>query len=95
MKIDGINGGLGSLQKLDQINKKDNSDFGEILTDFVKDVNKDQISSKDMTADFIEGKDVELHDVMIAGQKAKTSLDLLMQVRNKTIDMFKELSRMQ
>jgi flagellar hook-basal body complex protein FliE len=30
---------------------------------------------------------------MIAGEKAKTSLELLMQVRNKALDMFKELTK--
>jgi flagellar hook-basal body complex protein FliE len=32
---------------------------------------------------------------MVAGEKAKTSLELLMEIRNKTIDMYKELTRIQ
>jgi flagellar hook-basal body complex protein FliE len=32
---------------------------------------------------------------MIAGEKAKTSLDLLVEIRNKTIDMYRELTRLQ
>ena len=71
-----------------------NSEFDNILGDFVNGVNKAQIESKQITNDFIEGKDVEIHDVMIAGEKAKTSLQLLMQIRNKTVDMYKELTRM-
>jgi flagellar hook-basal body complex protein FliE len=47
-----------------------------------------------MTKDFIMGKDVELHEVMIAGEKAKTTLELLMEIRNKAVDMYKELIRM-
>ena len=70
------------------------SEFGNILGDFVKGVNTSQIDSKQMISDFVEGKDVELHEVMVAGQKAKTSLQLLMQIRNKTVDMYKELTRM-
>ena len=67
-----------------------------MLTDFVKDVNKDQMTSKAKTADFIQGEnDVELHEVMVAGQKAKTSLEMLMQVRNKALDMYREITRMQ
>jgi flagellar hook-basal body complex protein FliE len=31
---------------------------------------------------------------MIAGAKAKTSLELLMEIRNKTVDMYRELTRM-
>lgn len=71
-----------------------NDKFGDVLGDFVKNVNTDQLESKNLVNDFIEGKDVELHEVMIAGQKAKTSLELLMQIRNKTVDMYKELTRM-
>jgi len=71
-----------------------NSEFNNILGDFVKGVNNDQLDSKKMISDFVEGKDVELHEVMVAGQKAKTSLQLLMQIRNKTVDMYKELTRM-
>ena len=71
-----------------------NSEFNNILGDLVKGVNTDQLDSKQMVSDFVEGKDVELHEVMISGQKAKTSLELLMQIRNKTIDMYKELTRM-
>jgi flagellar hook-basal body complex protein FliE len=71
-----------------------NSQFNNILGDFVKGVNTNQMDSKQMISDFVEGKDVELHEVMVAGQKAKTSLELLMQIRNKTVDMYKELTRM-
>lgn len=96
MKINGINGALGDLQKLQKVNNSNNSKFGDMLTDFVKDVNKDQMQSREITKDFVAGtKDIELHDVMVAGQKAKTSLELLMQVRNKALDMYKEITRMQ
>jgi flagellar hook-basal body complex protein FliE len=69
--------------------------FGDLLSGFVKQVNQDQVKSMNLTDDFINGKDVELHQVMIAGEKAKTSLDLLMEIRNKSLDMYKELTRMQ
>lgn len=69
--------------------------FKDVLTDFVKQVNDEQLNSNKLTDDFIQGKGVELHDVMIAGEKAKTSLELLMEIRNKAIDMYKELTRIQ
>ncbi len=72
-----------------------NETFENMFGDFIKGVNTDQLNSEQITADFVDGKDVELHEVMIAGEKARTSLDLLMQIRNKTIDMYKELTRMQ
>lgn len=96
MKTNGLSGFLPKLPTQNNTVKNiNNSKFGNVLGEFVKGVNTDQIDSKKITSDFIEGKDVELHEVMIAGEKAKTSLELLMQIRNKTIDMYKELTRMQ
>ncbi|MAT57541.1 MAG: flagellar hook-basal body complex protein FliE [Melioribacteraceae bacterium] len=95
MKINSINGINPELQKLGEISKKQDASFGNLLGEFVKGVHQNQQESKQLTKDFVEGKDVELHEVMIAGEKAKTSLELLMEIRNKTIDMYKELTRMQ
>lgn len=92
MKISGINS-FPQIGKINEVNKPSESKFGNVLGDFVKQVNNDQQQSKKITNDFIEGKDVEIHEVMIAGEKAATSLDLLIEIRNKAIDMYKELSR--
>ena len=73
----------------------ENSGFGATLTDFIKDVNQSQLDSSNMVQDFVSGKGVELHEVMIAGEKAKTNVELLMEIRNKAVDMFKELTRIQ
>lgn len=95
MKIGDIKGFNPQLAKLTEIEKSKDDSFGDMFTDFVKGVNMDQQESKQITKDFLTGKDVELHEVMVAGQKAKTSLDLLMELRNKSLDMYKELTRMQ
>lgn len=67
--------------------------FGETLSGFIGDVNKSQLDSQNTIQDFVSGSGVELHEVMIAGEKAKTNLELLMEIRNKAVDMFKELTR--
>lgn len=95
MKISGLGNFVPKLPTPNEKTKlNNNSEFNDMLGDFVKGVNKDQFDSSKITTDYIEGKDVELHEVMIAGEKAKTSLELLMQIRNKTVDMYKELTRM-
>ena len=93
MKISGINS-FPQIGKISEVNKNNDAKFGNVLSDFVKQVNAEQQNAKQITNDFIEGKDVEIHEVMIAGEKAATSLDLLIEIRNKAIDMYKELSRM-
>ena len=45
-----------------------------------------------MVEKFVSGEGVQLHEVMIAGEKAKTSLELLMEIRNKTVDMFQRIN---
>lgn len=78
-----------------QIQENSNAKFNSVLTEFIGSVNTDQLNSSGITKDFILGENVELHEVMIAAEKAKTSLELLMEIRNKTIDMYKELTRIQ
>ena len=79
-----------------QSNKKTNvigGSFSDTFSNALKDVNQDQVDWQSTIKDFVSGNGVELHQVMIAGEKAKTSLELLMQVRNKALDMFKELTK--
>ena len=41
------------------------------------------------------GGDVDLHDVMIAGEKASVAVQLTVQVRNKLVEAYQEVMRMQ
>ncbi|HCV42270.1 MAG TPA: flagellar hook-basal body complex protein FliE [Bacteroidetes bacterium] len=69
--------------------------FGETLTRAIADVNTLQHEASDATKRMVAGQPVDLHEVMIAAEKARTSFDLLMEIRNKTIDMYREIMRMQ
>lgn len=97
MKINSVQSLLPDLIKTSEIKKESvpSMSFGNVLTDFIGSVNTDQVNSLQITNDFVTGENVEVHDVMIATEKAKTSLDLLMEIRNKTVDMYKELTRIQ
>lgn len=67
--------------------------FGDTLKHFIADVNSLQAQAGKAVQDFSSGEPVEVHDVMIAAEKARTSFDLLLEVRNKTIDAYRELMR--
>ncbi|MDR0926939.1 MAG: flagellar hook-basal body complex protein FliE [Ignavibacteria bacterium] len=69
--------------------------FADTMKGFLGDVNTMQEESKGMTEKFIKGEDVDLHDVMIASEKAKTSFQLLMELRSKGLDLYREVLRMQ
>jgi flagellar hook-basal body complex protein FliE len=47
-------------------------------------------ASKKVT-DFIAGDISDVHDVMIAVEKAQTSFQLLMELRNKMLEAYREI----
>jgi flagellar hook-basal body complex protein FliE len=71
-------------------------DFAHMLMDVMKEVNDSQSKAAGLQADFMTSRrPVEVQDVMIAMEKASTSMQLTMAVRNKLLEAFQELSRMQ
>ena len=81
-----------------QINKtlQDNNEtFGTMLTQAISDVNTLQDEASKAMDNMVHGESTDMHGVMIAVEKARTSFDLLMEIRNKTIDMYQQLMRMQ
>jgi len=95
MKVEGFSDLMANSIHLNKTTNVTGESFSNTFTDALKDVNQDQLDWQNTIKDFVSGNGVELHQVMIAGEKAKTSLELLMQVRNKALDMFKELTRIQ
>jgi flagellar hook-basal body complex protein FliE len=69
--------------------------FGQILTDAVNDLNESQLRADDLVQQLATGGDVELHDVMIAQEQADLSFQLAIQVRNKVLEAYQEIMRMQ
>jgi flagellar hook-basal body complex protein FliE len=79
-----------------QAGSQSGENFAQMLMDVMKDVNDDQQNASQMQSDFITGqRPVEYHDLMIAIEKANTSMDLTMAVRNKMLDAYQEIERMQ
>ena len=68
--------------------------FANNLKEAIASVNDQQITSDTMTNKLINGENVELHEVMIAAQKASISLNATMQIRNKVIEAYQETMRM-
>ncbi len=65
------------------------------LADFVGEVNATANYAGEMQQAFASGEDVQLHDVMIAGEKSAIAIQLATQVRNKLLEAYQEISRMQ
>jgi len=85
--------GISRTKKDENINKKDN--FLSLFKEKLDDVNEKQINAEKTTQEFINGGNVDIHQVMISTQEAKLSLELAVEIRNKLVDAYKEISRMQ
>ena len=69
--------------------------FSTFLKDALNKVNEQQVQADQLTEKLVKGENVDLHQVMIAAQKASISLQLALEVRNKVIEAYQEMMRMQ
>jgi flagellar hook-basal body complex protein FliE len=69
--------------------------FGEHLREQIEEVNDLQIEADQSIDDLVTGRSDDIHATMIALQKADISFRLLMSVRNKLMDAYDEVMRMQ
>lgn len=69
--------------------------FGEVLKKAIDDTN-DKMTTADSTATkFIKGEDVNIDEVMIKNQEASLSLQFLAQTRDKLLEGYNQLSKLQ
>lgn len=68
--------------------------FGGILKDQMSSINGLQEEANQAQQTYATGGDIELHNVMLAVEKADLSLQLAMQVRNKVVAAYQEISHM-
>lgn len=69
--------------------------FGQYLTEALGNVNKLQLESQQASVNLAAGKVQDISEVVIATEKATIALQLTMQVRNKVMDAYQEIMRMQ
>ncbi|WP_280768986.1 flagellar hook-basal body complex protein FliE [Salipaludibacillus daqingensis] len=69
--------------------------FKTWMNEAIADVNKAQVDSANITEQMARGEKVDLHDVMITAEKASVTLQTTMEVRNKAIEAYQEIMRMQ
>ncbi len=69
--------------------------FGDVLKHAVESVNAMQHEAGRLEEAVARGENVNIHQAVIAGEKAGLSFRLLMQVRNKMVEAYQEVMRMQ
>ncbi len=69
--------------------------FSDLITRTMDKVNADQVNADSAIKEMVSGRNKNIHETMLAVEKADLSLKLMMQVRNKVLDAYREVMRMQ
>ncbi|MED3573420.1 flagellar hook-basal body complex protein FliE [Cytobacillus praedii] len=69
--------------------------FASVLKESINKVNELQIQSDKATEKLVNGENIDLHQVMIASQKASITMSATLEIRNKVIEAYQETMRMQ
>ncbi len=69
--------------------------FTNQLQKAIQEVNNLQTGRDQMVEGMVSGEVTEVHDVMIAAKEASLAFELLVEVRNKLLEGYQEIMRMQ
>ena len=84
---------IGGNKSTDE--KSNNISFGDVLKNYMDDTNDKMLKADSTATSFVKGEDVSIDDVMIKNQEASLSLQFLTQTRDKLLDGYNQLSRLQ
>ena len=80
-----------STQRVDQTNK---SGFGDYIQTAVEAVNETQMNAAEMRDAYERGENVPLTDVVLSMQKSSLAFEATLQVRNKLLKAYNDVSSM-
>ena len=69
--------------------------FAQMFEQFIKGVDRKKKISARETQDLILGRSDNIHEAVVKSQEAGVAFNLMIEVRNKLVDSYKELMRMQ
>jgi len=95
--INGISGTSTAdlLKQKSKIPSTGGEDFAKHLNSALTEVNELQEKSEVAIGDMATGQVKDLHQAALAIGKAETSMKLMLEIRNKALSAYKELSRTQ
>ncbi len=94
MKVN-LNTAFSGFLSLEERKKTEGVSFSRVLEDFLKEVNSQQLSAREVERALSEGKVKNVEEAMYTIEKADLSLRLLTELRNKALESYQEIMRMQ
>ena len=75
--------------------QKEELSFSQIINQEIEKANSLQKDADQLTESFLAGEPVEIHQMLIAMEKADLALRQTVEIRNKVIDAYKQIESMQ
>lgn len=101
-----MSGGITPITQITSVTQSQTGKTGNNVSSITKDFGKmlggaiDNLAEKENTANnaiakLAAGEDVDLHQVMLSMQEADIAFQIALQTRNKLVDAYQEIMRMQ
>lgn len=75
--------------------KENTQSFSSIFQDALNTAAETETADQYASLSVLANEDISMHDAMIAGTEAELSLRLALEIRNKIVDAYSEIMRMQ
>lgn len=93
--LGGLDGALAAGAMKNPANTVQPKGFTEVFEGQLGKVNEDLAAAETSLQKLASGEPVELHDVMISLETARISVQTMIQVRNRLVEAYQEVMRMQ
>jgi len=87
--------GVAQIDRVSPSDRVTAPGFADMFEKFVKGVDQKKKVSAQQTKDLILGRSDNIHEAVVKSEEAKVAFNLMIEVRNKLVDSYKELMRMQ
>jgi flagellar hook-basal body complex protein FliE len=89
-------GSIGGLPKLPPLQSSDTeSGFGAVLSTALEKVNELESGADQQVGSLLKGGNTDMSTVMIAVEKADVAFQMMMQVRNKIVNAYQDIEKLQ
>ncbi len=93
---------IGSIGEMElspiEFNRSDSvrpSDFEKLIANGLNQLNQDVLQGEVALQKLVTGEAENLHEVMLSLEKSKTAFQFSLQLRNKVLEAYQEMMRMQ
>jgi flagellar hook-basal body complex protein FliE len=86
---------FSEMDKIKDEGNKNLTPFAEYFKEALAKTNNLIVESDRLAGEFAAGRTDNIHQVLIAAEKAELALQYTMQIRNKILDAYNEIMRMQ